>query len=214
MDSIEQLLANNQQWAKEKVSENPDFFAQLAQGQTPKYLWIGCADSRVPPNQVLGLDPGEIFVHRNIANVVVHTDVNCLSVMQYAVEALKVEHIIVCGHYKCGGVQAALENPTLGLIDNWLRHIQTVANQHRTEIDAIDDPALRVQRMCELNAIHQARNVCQTTIVQQCWQRGQSLSIHPWVYDLSDGIIHKLHDGFRSAESLDADVQSALSAKQ
>jgi carbonic anhydrase len=170
----------------------PQFFEKLVQQQSPDYLWIGCADSRVPANEIVGLLPGELFVHRNVANVVVHTDLNCLSVLQYAVDVLDVEHVIVCGHYGCGGVQAALEGRRLGLIDNWLRHVQDVMKKHRAGLDAIDDPRLRLNRLCELNVIEQVLNVCETTIVQSAWDRGKPLEIHGWVYGLDDGLLKDL----------------------
>ncbi len=173
------------------AEQDPEIFRRHAEQQTPKYLWIGCADSRVPANQIMNLGPGELFVHRNIANVVVHTDLNCLSVIQYAAEVLKVEHIIVCGHYGCGGVEAALRGKQLGLIDNWLRHIRDVYDQHRTEIDSLDAPA-QLRRLCELNVTEQVKNVSQTTIVQAAWERGQTLAVHGWIYSLEDGVIHDL----------------------
>ena len=192
MRSLDDLLARNRTWATKIRSADPEFFPRLAQQQSPPYLWIGCSDSRVPATQLVDLAPGEMFVHRNIANLVVHTDLNCLSVMQYAVEVLKVEHIIVCGHDGCGGVQAALSNSKLGLIDNWLRHVQDVMQKHRALLDAISEDAERVRRLCELNVIEQVVNVCQTTIVQEAWGRGQELTVHGLIYGLKDGLLHEL----------------------
>ena len=174
------------------TAQDPEFFARLKQQQTPEYLWIGCSDSRVPATQITGLMPGEIFVHRNVANVVVYTDLNCLSVMQFAVDALKVKHIIVCGHYGCGGVNAALNNSKLGLIDNWLRHIQDVAKRHATFLSNVDDDHARFDRLCELNVIEQVRNVCQTTVVQDAWARGQALAVHGIIYGIGDGLLQDL----------------------
>jgi carbonic anhydrase len=186
------LLDNNKRWASEMTATDPTFFAKLSRQQAPKFLWIGCSDSRVPANQIVGLLPGEVFVHRNVANVVVHTDLNCLSVIQYAVEVLRVEHIIVCGHYGCGGVLAALGNQEHGLIDNWLRHIKDIYHLHREELDAIGDRAERADRLCELNIAEQAANVCYTTIVQNAWRRGWPLSVNGFVYGLETGLIHDL----------------------
>lgn len=192
MRSLPQLFDNNRTWSERIRRSDPEFFARLSQQQRPQYLWIGCADSRVPANEIIGLLPGEVFVHRNIANVVVHSDLNCLSVMQFAVDVLQVEHIIVCGHYGCGGVSAALENRRVGLADNWLRHIQDVHAKHEPRVAAIADAAKRVDHLCELNVIEQVANVCQTTIVQDAWSRGQALSVHGWVYGLKDGLLHDL----------------------
>lgn len=192
MHTLRQLLANNKNWAERINRENPSFFEQLSEQQNPQYLWIGCADSRVPANEIISLPPGEVFVHRNIANVVVHTDLNCLSVIQYAVDVLEVEDIIVCGHYGCGGVKAALETEEHGLIDNWLRHIRDVDRFHRAELNEIEDPTLRRDRLCELNVMEQVTNVSQTTMVQQAWKRGQKLAVHGWIYRLNDGILKDL----------------------
>jgi len=191
--SLDHLFANNRKWAQRIKSRDPQFFDTLAQQQTPKYLWIGCSDSRVPANEIVDLLPGELFVHRNVANVVVHTDLNCLSVLQYAVDVLAVEHVIVCGHYGCGGVRAALSNVSLGLIDNWLRHVQDVRDRHLAAVEEIADGEARVDRLCELNVVTQVRHVCQTTIVQDAWRRGQSLTIHGWIYSLQDGLLRDLH---------------------
>ena len=192
MRTLAKLFDRNRNWAGEMLGRDPDFFATLAAQQSPDYLWIGCADSRVPANEIVGLLPGELFVHRNVANVVVHTDLNCLSVLQYAVDVLDVEHVIVCGHYGCGGVQAALRNSRLGLIDNWLRHVQDVMKKHRARLDEILDEPTRVRRLCELNVIEQVLNVGQTTIVQEAWDRGKALEIHGWIYDVADGLLKDL----------------------
>src|SRR5579884_838620 len=190
--SLDNLIANNRRWAQDTVREDPDFFRRLAAQQAPKYLWIGCSDSRVPANQIIGLPPGEVFVHRNVANLVVHTDLNCLSVLQYAVEVLRVEHVIVCGHYGCGGIAAAIRGAPLGLIDNWLRHVQDVAELRASVLARASDPAHHADRLCELNVLEQAHNVCRTTIVQDAWHRGQGLSVHAWIYRLTDGLIQDL----------------------
>jgi carbonic anhydrase len=192
MSDLQPLLDNNRRWAERQARDDPNFFHRLATLQTPQYLWIGCSDSRVPANQITGLLPGEVFVHRNVANLVVHTDINCLSVIQYAVEVLQVRHVIVCGHYGCGGVAAASEDRQLGLIDNWLRHIKDTLAQHRAEIDAIPTLQARADRLCELNVIEQVNNVCHTTIVQNAWARGQTLSVYGLVYGLTDGLLHDL----------------------
>jgi carbonic anhydrase len=190
---IPELFANNRRWAAERTAAEPYFFARLAAQQAPAYLWIGCADSRVPANEIVGLAPGELFVHRNVANVVAHTDLNCLSVLQYAVEVLRVRHVIVCGHYGCGGVQAALEGAKLGLIDNWLRYVEDVRSKYAGQIDALPDPAAQADRLCELNVLEQALHVCGTTIVQDAWGvRGQALAIHAWIYRLDDGLLRDL----------------------
>jgi carbonic anhydrase len=193
MRSLTNLIERNRAWAQNITAQEPNFFQELSQQQAPEYLWIGCSDSRVPANQIVGLSPGELFVHRNVANLVVHTDLNCLSVMQYAVEVLKVKHIIVCGHYGCGGVRAALLNSRLGLIDNWLRHIQDVAQKHATLLAGIEEESERVNKLCELNIIDQVVNVCQTTIVQSAWESGQELIVHGWIYGLSDGLVRDLN---------------------
>ena len=192
MRALSKLFQNNRAWAERRVAERPDFFQRLTDQQNPHYLWIGCADSRVPANEIVGLLPGELFVHRNVANVVVHTDLNCLSVIQYAVEVLKVQDIIVCGHYGCGGVRAALDNQKLGLIDNWLRHVQDVVARHTPSIQAQPDIEAKARRLCELNVIEQALHVCETTVVQDAWARGQALNVHGWIYDLADGLLRDL----------------------
>jgi carbonic anhydrase len=188
--TLEVLLERNRSWADLMTSSDPDFFARLARQQAPRYLWIGCSDSRVPANQILGLLPGEIFVHRNVANVVVHSDLNCLSVIQFAVEVLKIRHIIVCGHYGCGGVAAAMRDDKLGLIDNWLRHVQDVRNRNRDELGRLPDDAARMMRLCELNVLSQAINVAETTLLQDAWARGQQVEIHSLIYGLDNGILH------------------------
>jgi len=186
MKTLPDLIENNRQWAAGITAENPQFFETLAKGQSPKYLWIGCADSRVPANQITGLQPGELFVHRNIANQVVHSDLNMLSVLQYAVDALKVEHVIVCGHYNCGGVRASISPAKNGLVDNWLRHIEDIAEVHWDNLQALDEDA-RVDRLCELNVVQQAKNLSRTTVIEDAWDRGQSVEIHSWIYGLKDG---------------------------
>jgi carbonic anhydrase len=201
MPDLNHLLANNREWAAEITARDPDFFSTLAKQQSPEYLWIGCADSRVPANQITGLLPGEIFVHRNVANVVVHTDLNCLSVMQFAVDVLKVKHILVVGHYGCAGVAAALLNRRVGLADNWLRHIQDVRLKHSALIEDVPED-LRAERLVELNVIEQVVNVCQTTIVQEAWERGQDLTVHGWIYALKDGLIRDLHMNVGGPEEL------------
>jgi carbonic anhydrase len=192
MRILNQLFANNRAWAGEMTRQDPDFFRRLSVQQAPQYLWIGCSDSRVPANQIAGLLPGEMFVHRNVANVVVHADLNCLSTIQYAVEVLKVRHIIVCGHYGCGGVLAALRDDKLGLVDNWLRHVQDVRWRHQEQLAALETEAQRHHRLCELNVIEQVVNASQTTIVRDAWLRGQPLAVHGWVYGLRDGLLRDL----------------------
>jgi carbonic anhydrase len=195
MSELEHLLACNKRWAKEVQDEKPNFFSDLSQQQAPEYLWIGCSDSRVPANQITGLLPGEVFVHRNIANVVVHSDLNCLSVVQYAVEVLKVKHIIVCGHYGCGGVKAAMEDKEHGLIDNWLRHIRDVYRFHHSDIDSCKSDEDRLDSLCEKNVIEQTLNVCSSTVVQSAWKKGAELSVHGWIYAVKDGLIRDLKVG-------------------
>lgn len=192
MDTLDYLLHNNARWAEKMKAKDAEFFSRIYDVQTPKYLWIGCSDSRISANMTMGLKPGELFVHRNIANVVVHTDMNCLSVIQFAVEALGVEHIIVCGHYNCGGVKAAMENVRFGLINNWLRHIQDVIRTHEDLLNAIDDEEERISRLCELNVLEQTFNVCETTFVQDAWARNQNLTVHGWIYDMRVGVLKKL----------------------
>ena len=198
MDSLDHLFENNRAWAADVTRQDADFFRRLSAQQSPRYLWIGCSDSRVPANQIVGLMAGDMFVHRNVANVVVHTDLNCLSAIQFAVDALRVEHVIVCGHYGCGGVLAALQDSRLGLIDNWLRHVQDVQNKHRAEIDALKTESERHRRLCELNVIEQVASVSQTTIVRDAWSRGQSVSVHGWIYDIADGLLRDLNVSLNS----------------
>ncbi len=193
MEHLNHLLENNRAWAKSISANDPDFFRKLADQQNPEYLWIGCSDSRVPANQITGLAPGEIFVHRNVANVVAETDFNVLAVIQYAVDVLKVRHIIVCGHYGCGGVKAALDNYRHGMIDNWLAGIRSLSRMHHSELHALD-PDAAVDRLCELNVLSQARHVARTTILEDAWERGQKLAIHSWIYRLNQGLITPLHD--------------------
>ena len=192
MNKLGALFASNRAWAQSVKTSDPLFFEKLAAQQNPEYLWIGCSDSRVPANQIVGLMPGEVFVHRNVANMVVHTDFNCLTVLQYAVDVLKVKHVMVVGHYGCGGIVAAYENADNGLIDNWLRNIKDVQHRHRTRIEAIADKESRLNLLCELNVMTQVANVCHTTIVQNAWQRDQPLAVHGWVYSLKDGLLKDL----------------------
>lgn len=197
-----QLLENNKKWAEDKLATDPEYFSTLAKGQSPPLLWIGCADSRVPANEIIGAQPGEVFVHRNIANMVVHTDMNMLSVLDYAVHVLRIRHIIVCGHYGCGGVQAAMDNKSHGLVDNWLRHIKDVYRFHEDELDAIPDIQTRFDRFVELNVIEQVYDLAKTTIVQDAWNAGQELWIHGWVYSLKDGLVKDLEVNFRDISKL------------
>lgn len=192
MDFLKNLFTNNIQWAAEMKAQDKDFFNRLAEQQTPEYLWIGCADSRVPANDITGLQPGEVFVHRNVANIVNHTDTNCLSVLQYAIEILKVKHIIVCGHYDCGGIKAAMENQEHGLIDNWLRGIKDLYQQHHKQINALANRTAQVNYLCEQNVIRQVAHVCHTTFVQNAWKRNQNLIVHGWIYNISDGFLTDL----------------------
>jgi carbonic anhydrase len=192
MRLLSHLFESNRKWAAEMTRQDPEFFLRLSGQQAPKYLWIGCSDSRVPANQIVGLVPGEMFVHRNIANVVVHTDLNCLSAMHFAVEVLRVQHIIVCGHYGCGGVLAALRQERLGLVDNWLRHVQDVRQKHEAELAALETEEERHDRLCEINVIEQVINASETTVVRDAWARGQPLAVHGWAYGLRDGILRDL----------------------
>jgi carbonic anhydrase len=211
MDTLKHLFDNNRDWARRISRQDPEFFHKLSHQQAPDYLWIGCSDSRVPANEIVDLLPGELFVHRNVANLVVHTDLNCLSVMQFAVDILKVRHIIVCGHYGCSGIQATLRGDRIGLSDNWLRHVQDVRQKHlKTLADAGDDRAL--DRLCELNVIEQVANVCQTTIARDAWERGQELSIHGWIYGLQDGLLRDLDTTVGAADEAPATYQAAISA--
>jgi len=204
------LLDSNRAWADTMRAQDPQFFRRLTQQQAPKYLWIGCSDSRVPANQITGLQPGEVFVHRNVANVVVHTDLNALSTIQYAVDVLKVKHVLVVGHYGCGGVHAALTGTRVGLADNWLRHVCDVSNKHAALIAELDLESLRHARLCELNVVEQVSNVCQTTVVQDAWARGQALSVHGWVYSLLDGRVRELGMGVGSLDELPAAYAMAM----
>jgi carbonic anhydrase len=210
MSSIRHLLDRNRAWAADVVAHEPDFFRRLAAQQAPRYLWIGCADSRVPANEIVDLDPGELFVHRNVANVVVHTDFNCLSVLQYAVDVLKVTDVMVVGHYGCGGIQAAIDDSAHGLIDNWLRHVQDVAVRHRDVIAGARDDEDRVNRLCELNVIDGVTNVARSTIVQEAWRRGQPLALHGLVYGLADGLLHDIGIEARTMAELNQDYVAAV----
>ena len=202
MTSLAELFQNNRAWARGILERRPDFFLSLSAQQSPNYLWIGCSDSRVPANEIVGLMPGELFVHRNVANVVVHTDLNCLSVLQYAVDVLSVQHVIVCGHYGCGGVRAAYLRLPLGLIDNWLRHVQDVRDRHQAQLVALASDEARIERLCELNVVDQVRHVCETTIVRDAWRRGQALTVHGWIYDVHDGLLRDLGCTASNAEEL------------
>lgn len=202
-DFYKQLIENNKKWVESKLDANPEFFKNLAKGQTPPLLWIGCADSRVPANEIIGAQPGEVFVHRNIANMVIHSDMNMLSVLDYAVNALKVKHVIVCGHYGCGGVQAAMGNKSIGIIDNWIRHIKDVYRVNKKELDSISDETERFNRFVELNVIEQVFDLAKTSIVQGAWSSGQDLTIHGWVYGVDSGVIKDLGVNFKNDSELD-----------
>ncbi len=210
---MKDLFDRNRAWAANIKTRDPEFFAKLSRQQAPEYLWIGCSDSRVPANDIVGMLPGQLFVHRNVANVVVHTDLNCLSVIQFAVDVLKVKHIIVCGHYGCGGVKAAASNQQLGLIDNWLRHVQDVQNKHQRWVGKITDERDRLASVCELNVIEQVVNVCQTTVVQDAWKRGQSLGVHGWIYDIGDGLLNNLSMSVDGPEKLLPVYRKAIGEK-
>ena len=199
---LRHLLQRNREWAEKVTREDPGFFTRLSQLQSPEYLWIGCSDSRVPANQITGLAPGEMFVHRNVANVVVHTDLNCLSTIQFAVDVLQVKHIIVCGHYGCGGVSAALRGQRVGLADNWIRHVQDVRDHHQTQLDALADGQARADRLCELNVIEQVVNVSQTTVLRDAWARGREVAVHGWIYGLSNGLLKDLAVSQQSEQDL------------
>ena len=211
MPDLQHLFEQNRAWAAQMEKSEPGFFAALAQQQLPQYLWIGCSDSRVPANQIVGLVPGEVFVHRNVGNVVVHTDLNCLSVLQYAVDVLQVKHVLVVGHHGCGGVMAALLNRHFGLIDNWLRHIQDVRLKHASLLESVPEPG-RPDTLCELNVIEQVLNVCRSTVVQEAWKRGQQLSVHGWVYSLTDGLIRDLQMSVAGPDETSEAFQTALAA--
>ena len=210
MPTLSELLRHNREWADRVSAEDPGFFERLSRQQAPEYLWIGCSDSRVPANQIIDRAPGEVFVHRNIANVVVHTDLNCLSVIQFAVDVLKVKHILVVGHYGCGGVHAALHGRRLGLSDNWIRHVSDVAEKHRDALEAFADDELRHDRLCELNVLEQVVNVCHTTIVRDAWAREQPVAVHGWVYTLRDGRVHDLGIDVNASERLPGKYADAL----
>jgi carbonic anhydrase len=213
MSQLDHLFAKNKSWSEKIRTRNPDFFVELSRQQSPGYLWIGCADSRVPANEIVDLLPGELFVHRNIANVVVHTDLNCLSVMQFAVEVLKIRHIIVCGHYGCSGVNAALHRDRIGLADNWLQHVQDVRQKHERKLECLaGDGSARCDRLCELNVIEQAHNVCRTTIVRDAWARGQELAVHGWIYGLKDGLLRNLNCTATDVATSRSAYDSALAA--
>lgn len=204
MNKLAHLFDKNRAWSEGIRKNQPEFFAKLSRQQSPEYLWVGCSDSRVPANQIIGLLPGEVFVHRNIANVVVHTDLNCLSVAQFAVDVLKVKHIIVCGHYGCGGVKAAMDDARFGLIDNWLRHIQDMMRRYTDELESINDETTRLDKLCELNVIEQVVNAGETTVVRNAWERGQDVTVHGWIYSIADGIYQDLNVSVKSDEQLDA----------
>ena len=212
MRTLRHLFANNQAWAGRIRQLDPDFFLKLSRQQSPGYLWIGCSDSRVPANEIVGLLPGELFVHRNVANLVVHTDLNCLSVMQFAVEILKVRHIIVCGHYGCSGVKAVFRRERLGLSDNWLRHVDDVRQKHESHLAGLTDETTASDRLCQLNVIEQVVNVCQTTIARDAWERGQELTVHGWIYGLQDGLLQDLHCTVKDFHETNAVYQAALAA--
>ena len=210
MDKLRELFLNNRRWAGQILRSDARFFEKLKRQQSPRYLWIGCSDSRVPANQIVGVLPGELFVHRNIANMVVHTDLNCLSVMQFAVDILKVKHIIVCGHYGCGGVKAALGQERLGLVDNWLRHVRDVRHKHEERLKAVGEFSMRHDVLCELNVIEQVMNVCHTTIVRDAWQRAQNLAVHGWIYGIHDGLLRDLNITIIQPEETTRAYQEAL----
>ena len=210
MLGLQEMFAKNRAWAEEMNRRSPGFFAKLSHLQTPEYLWIGCADSRVPANEIVGMLPGELFVHRNVANVVVHTDLNCLSVMQFAVDLLKIQHVIVCGHYGCAGVKAALRQDSLGLVDNWLRHVQDVREKHEAELANLPDEEQRHNRLCELNVIEQVVNVCQTSILRDAWRRGQSVAVHGWIYGLQDGLLRDLNTTITDSAAVPRHYKQAM----
>jgi len=203
MRTLSKLFENNKAWADGMCAHDPAFFRKLAEQQAPDYLWIGCSDSRVPANQIVGLDPGEVFVHRNVGNLVLHADINCMSAVQFAVDVLKVEHIIVCGHYGCGGVRAAMNDDRLGLVDFWIRHIRDVARRHRDELMALQDEGRRWARLCELNVLEQVAHVCHSSVVQDAWARDQTLAVHGWIYDVADGRLRDLGACITSRREID-----------
>jgi len=210
MKHLPELFANNRAWAAGRAEADPDYFRELAREQSPRYLWIGCADSRVPANEIVGLPPGDLFVHRNLANIVVHTDLNCLSVLEFAVQVLHIPHIIVCGHYGCGGVAAAWRRKPVGLVDNWLRHLEDVASHYAAELAALGDEAAILDRLCELNALEQALNVCRTSVVQEAWRRDQPLTVHGWIYSLQDGLLQDLGFSVAGPDEIDAAFTAAI----
>jgi carbonic anhydrase len=212
MRTLPDLFANNRAWAARLTERDPGFFNRLSRQQAPRYLWIGCSDSRVPANEIVGLLPGELFVHRNVANLVIHSDANCLSVLQYAVEVLKVEHVIVCGHYSCGGIEAAWKKNALGLIDNWLRHVQDIAERHAELLPRSMTDSQATERLAELNVIHQAANVCRTTIATDAWKRGQALTVHGWIYGLKDGLLRDLGLSVSAQDALAGEYSRAIAA--
>jgi len=212
MESLTQLFAQNKAWAESISKRDPEFFIKLSQQQSPTYLWIGCSDSRVPANEIVGLLPGELFVHRNVGNVVVHTDLNCLSVIQFAVDVLKVKHVMVVGHYGCSGVRVALRCERVGLADNWLRHVQDVSEKHECRLSVLPHEGARADRLCELNVIEQVANVCQTSIVQDAWLRGQPLVVHGWIYGLKDGLLRDLNTSVANAKEAAVNYKAALAA--
>jgi carbonic anhydrase len=211
-DELGHLFDSNKAWARRIREQDPDFFTKLSRQQFPEYLWIGCSDSRVPANQIVGLAPGELFVHRNVANLVVHTDLNCLTVMQFAVDILKVRHVIVCGHYGCSGVQAALRGDRIGLSDNWLRHVQDVRQKHEKPLARAGSDSRMAERLCELNVIEQVANVCETTIARDAWERGQELAVHGWIYGIQDGLLHDLRMTITAQREVRPAYDAALSA--
>jgi carbonic anhydrase len=212
VDSLKDLFANNREWSARRTAEDPAFFTRLARQQGPRYLWIGCADSRVPANEIIGLDPGEVFVHRNVANLVVHSDLNCLSVLQYAVEVLKVEHVMVVGHYGCSGVHAIAERRSVGLADNWLRHVEDISFKHARLLDEMSDEGKRAARLCELNVIEQVGNVCRTTIVRRAWYRGHRMEVHGLVYGLSDGLLRRVGVSVNGTQSWPERYEASLNS--
>lgn len=209
MRELKKLFDSNREWAEGMLAKDPEFFQKMSLSQSPRYLWIGCSDSRIPASEILGLEPGELFVHRNLANIFSHTDFNCLSVLQFAVDYLNVEHVIVCGHYDCGGVAAAMEKEQFGLVDNWLRHIRDVHSKERKELDLITDPKEKYERLTELNVLHQVMNICHTTIVQNTWASGKKLCIHGWIYDIKSGLLKDLDCCISSLDQVD-DVHQTL----
>lgn len=211
MNDIEKLISNNANWSKTMIDEDPGFFERLSQSQKPRFLWIGCSDSRVPAEQLTGLEPGELFVHRNVANLVIHTDLNCLSVVKYAIDVLEVEHVIICGHYGCGGVQAAVENPELGLINNWLLHIRDIWYKHSSLLGELS-PNQRLDKLCELNVVEQVYNLGHSTVMQSAWKRGQKVTLHGWVYGIQDGRLRNLEVDATSRETLEQRYRQGVSA--